>query len=190
MHDGRISIQTRERENIFDPLRGQPEYLFTQYIVDAIHLCLYVCHTVLQPIFDERHSGENRIKICTAEGRQRWVQNNFHWLRDIYIAKYGNLELGQPMGFKDKNRLGTLILTVMEEAGKGKGSRWKQWFNGFLLDASDVKVLADEALRLLVKQVFDEETNTPLAERAMPFADRKYAQQEDKIPYKKQRGRT
>ena len=84
MHPDRINIQTRQKEKRWDPLRGQPEFLYTQYTADAIHLCLYACHTVLQPIFDQRHSGENRIKTCTAEGMQKWVQNNFHWLRDIY----------------------------------------------------------------------------------------------------------
>ena len=98
----------------------------------------------------------------------------------------GNVELQTPMGLEAMHRLSTLI----EDAGQGKTNSWKQWFNGFSLDASDVKFLADEALRLLLAQVFQEEDNTPLAERAMPFADRKYAQQEDKIPYKKQRGRT
>jgi hypothetical protein len=190
MHAGRIDIHTRQEKNIWDSKRGNPTQLFEQHTVDAIHLCLYACHTVLQPIFDERHSGDNMIKTCTAEGMQKWVQNNFHWLRDVCIAKYGHRELAQPIRLDDKNRLCTLIETVMQEAGKGKTSSWRQWFNGFLLDASDVIVLADEALRLLVTQVFEEETNTPLAERAMPFADRKYAQQDNDLPYKKQRART
>jgi hypothetical protein len=123
MHPRRIDIHTPQERQIWDSNRGKPKAFFTQHTADAIHLCLYACHTVLQPIFDERHDNRRRIKSSTEDGMHKWVQRNFHWLRDVYMEKYGHQEMAKPLGLQDMTRLYDLIGAVMKAAGEGKDGR-------------------------------------------------------------------
>jgi hypothetical protein len=87
MHQGRIDFHSRQKDQVWDSNRGNPTVFFQQRMAHAIHLCLYACHTVLQPTFDQRHSNHRRILTTTEEGMQKWVQRNFPWLSDVNMEK-------------------------------------------------------------------------------------------------------
>jgi hypothetical protein len=93
MHADPIDFQGRQRENKWETCRGQPKLLHTHHTVDALHLCLNECHTVLQPVLGECNRKNNQIiRIATGEAME-------NWLRDVYEKEYGYKELGNPFSF-------------------------------------------------------------------------------------------
>ncbi len=74
----RIDLATRNRTGQMQKGRPQPSVVYEHHTADAIHLCLYACHTVLQPVLMARHRKDKEmIKTATAAGMGKWVHMTF-----------------------------------------------------------------------------------------------------------------
>ncbi len=74
----RIDLATRKRIGQMEKGRPQPSVLYGHHTADALHLCLYACHTVLQPLLLARHRKDKEmIKTATAAGMGKWVHMTF-----------------------------------------------------------------------------------------------------------------
>ncbi len=149
--------------------RPQPSVVYEHDTADALHLCLYACHTVLQPLLLARHRKDKEmIKTATAAGMGKWVQMTFAWASNIFQAQYGRGRFGNPLTVADHSKLRWLTHTVLDEGGKGKASRWKQWFQGFYLNAEDLYTLKKLAYTLVLGHIFDIIADRDVAEQGLP----------------------
>jgi hypothetical protein len=165
----RIDLPTRIRTGQIEKGRPQPSVVYEHHTADALHLCLYACHTVLQPVLMARHRKDKEmIKTATAAGMFKWVQGNFRWACEIFQAQYGRGELANPLAIADHIKLQWLIRTVMAQVGKGKASRWKMWFQGFCLDEVALHILKEAAYKLVIAHLFDVIAGRDVEEQALP----------------------
>ena len=169
-----------------DKGRPQPSVLYGHHASDALHLCLYACHTALQPILLARHRKDKEmIQTATAAGMAKWVQMTFRWACENFQAKYGRGELDNPLKMADHVKLQWLIKTVLAEAGKGNRSRWAMWFQGFSLDEVDLHKLQWDAYKLVIGHLIDVIAERDVAEQVLPAMEKMQRDRGEERPKRK-----